>query len=590
MKTLVIVESPAKAHSIQGYLGKDYVVLASKGHIADLGKGGYMGLGIDIDNDFKPRYVLMDDKIDVLDNLIKEAKKCDQILIASDPDREGEAIAWHIKERLDGIDKPIKRVVFGEIKKSVVLKAINNAGDININLVHAQEARRILDRIVGFTASPFLMNFMGPKLSAGRVQSVVTKMIVDREREIESFVPETFWTIQVSLTKDGSTEFVAKYPYRLTEQQKAKDMRNRLAASTNYVVTEVLSAEEPKTPSAPLVTASLQRLMSRVHGMGADRTMKAAQSLYENGYCTYIRTDSVRSGDEAIDEARDWLKKNNYPISPKVRVYKNGEASQDAHECIRPTDIELLPYNNYAIIDPDEKLVYEAIWRQFLASQMASAIYDTLRVTACVDGDPGAEVRATGKALKEKGFLDILGAANIGKIDIPNLSVGDKLKTFGAKPVKAEKKQTQPPPRFSEDKLIKQLEDKNIGRPATYAELLSKITLRNYVEKKGNVFHPTDLGKKIVDVLSDHFTFMDYNYSADMEKKLDHIEHGKIDKLSMLNNFYSPYKEELSKAHIALGGSVCKCGSPMVVRIVKNTGEKFLGCSSYPKCREKLSI
>lgn len=584
MKILIVVESPAKADKIQGYLGKDYVVLASKGHIADLGKGGYMGLGIDIENDFRPRYVLMDDKIDILDKILDAAKKCDQILIATDPDREGEAIAWHIRERLDGIDKPIKRIVFHEVKKAALIKAIKNAGDVNMDIFRAQEARRILDRIVGFTASPFLMNFMGPKLSAGRVQSVVTRMVVDREREIEAFVPETFWTIQVSLSKDGNSGFITKYPYKLTDQQEAKDMRKKLSVK-DYVVTDVIAAEEQKHPSAPLVTASLQRLMSRVHGISADRTMKAAQSLYENGYCTYIRTDSVRSGDEALADAREWLKNNNYPLSAKVRTYKNKDASQDAHECIRPTDIELLPYDNYAIIDPDEKLVYEAIWRQFLASQMAPAVYNTLKVTACVDGDSKAVVKTSGKAIKEKGYLDMLGVTNMGKIDIPNLSKGDKLTTIGPKPVKMEKKQTQPPPRFSEEKLIKQLEDRSIGRPATYAELLSKITLRNYVEKRGNVFHPTDLGKKVVDVLTDHFTFMDYDYTALLEKKLDLIENSTLDKVHMLNDFYSAYKDELAKGHVALGGKLCRCGSPMVVRVVKKTGDKFLGCSSYPICK-----
>jgi len=580
MKTLIVVESPAKADKIQGYLGKDYIVLASKGHIADLGKGGYMGLGIDIESSFKPRYVLMDDKIDILDGILDAAKKCDQILLATDPDREGEAIAWHISERLDGIDKPIKRITFHEIKKSALLKAIKNAGDIDMNTVHAQEARRILDRIVGFTASPFLMNFMGPKLSAGRVQSVVTRMVVDREREIEAFVPETFWTIQISLSNDGNTGFITKYPYKLSDEQEAKDMKKKLSAK-NYIVTDVAAAEEQKNPSAPLVTASLQRLMSRVHGISADRTMKAAQSLYENGYCTYIRTDSVRSGDEAIAEAREWLKNNNHPLSVSVRTYKNKDSSQDAHECIRPTDIELLPYDNYAIIDPDEKLVYEAIWRQFLASQMAPAVYNTLRVTACVDGDSEAVVKTSGKAIKEKGFLDMLGVTDMGKIDIPNLSKGDKLITIGPRPVKMEKKQTQPPPRFSEEKLIKQLEDRTIGRPATYAELLSKITLRNYVEKKGNVFHPTDLGKKVVDVLSDYFTFMDYDYTALLEKKLDLIQNSTLDKVDMLKDFYVVYFEEIKnayKAHVNHNFVCKKCNFYMI----EKTGKygKFYVCSN----------
>ena len=589
--TLIIVESPVKADKIQGYLGKDYVVMASKGHIADLGKGGKLGLGIEIENDFKPRYVLMDDKIDVLNSLLDAAKKCDRVLVAADPDREGEAIAWHIVQRLDGIEKPIKRMVFNEIKKAKLLKSLEEVRDVNMDLFHAQEARRILDRIVGFTASPFLMNFFGSNLSAGRVQSVVTRMVVDREREIEAFVPETFWTIQVNLSKSANDSFTTKYTGRLTDQQIAKDMRTRLASKKDFVVSDVFAVEEQKNPSAPLVTSSLQRLMSKKYGFDANKTMKAAQSLYESGYCTYIRTDSVRVGDEAIEEARKWLKDNKHPLSNKVRQYKNKDSAQDAHEAIRPTDVTLLPHDNYAIIDPDEKKVYEEIWRNFLASQMAPAVYNTLRITAHVDGDKNAEVRASGKAIKEIGYLNMLGVIDNSKIEIPNLVVGDVLKLFGAKPVKMEKKQTQPPPRYSEDKLIKELVAKNIGRPATYADLLSKITSRNYVEKKGNVFHATDLGKKIVDVLVKYFTFMDYSYTANMEKQLDEIESGKVDKLTMLKTFYPPFKKELADAYLGQGGTICKkCGSPMRTVTVKKTGKKFMACSGYPRCRESYDL
>jgi DNA topoisomerase I len=420
MKTLVIVESPAKAHHIQDYLGKDYVVMASVGHITELAKGGRFGLGVDIDNNFKPRYVISDDKVEVLENLMTAAKNCDQILIASDPDREGEAIAWHLKERLEDIGKPIKRVVFNKISKPVVLKAIKNVRDVDIDLFHAQEARRILDRLVGFMASPFLMNFFGPKLSAGRVQSVVTRMIIDREREIENFVPETFWTIQVNLS-DGKDSFVTKYPNKLTDLKSAESMRDKLSAKdAEYIVSSVVADEEPKYPIAPLVTSTLQRIMSKDYGFSADRTMKAAQSLYECGYCSYIRTDSVRVADENIDELRGWLKDNKYQVPAKPYSYKNREAAQDAHECIHPTELTLLPQNNMAIIDPDEKLVYEVIWKYFVASQMMPAMYNTLKVTAHVKGDKSAEVRAAGKALKSKGYLEILGASDNSSIDIQN--------------------------------------------------------------------------------------------------------------------------------------------------------------------------
>lgn len=583
LKTLIVVESPSKGHHIQEYLGSDYIVMASKGHITELAKGGKHGLGVDIINNFKPRYVLSEDKFDVLDALLAASKKVDKIYIASDPDREGEAIAWHIAERLADTGKPIKRIVFNEIKKAKVLKAVNEPREINMDLFHSQEARRVLDRLVGFTASPFLMNFFGKNLSAGRVQSVVTRIVIDREREIEAFIPEEFWTIQVVLSKDKS-EFITKYSKQLKDLKSAEDVKKRLSGS-EYVVSEVLSEEDKKYPQAPLVTSTLQRIMSKVHGMSADETMKAAQALYESGYCTYIRTDSVRVGDEALEEVRKYLSDNKYDIPKKRIIYKNKNEAQDAHECIRPSDLSLLPNANFAIIDPNEKIVYETIWKYFVASQMSPAIYNTLKVTAHVKGDTSAEVKAFGKALKSKGFLEILGIDDDSKIDIPFLNKGDILTLSGKIPVRMDKKKTQPPPRFSEDKLIKELEDKNIGRPATYADLLVKLTSRNYVEKKGSVFHATELGKKITDILTKHFTFMDYNYTSKMECQLDDIESGKSNYLDMLNKFYPSYKKELDKAYVNNGGFLCeKCNNPMSTRIVKETGAKFFGCTQYPKC------
>lgn len=585
-KILIIVESPAKAHKIQEYVGDDYIVTASKGHITDLAKGGKHGLGIDIENNFRPKYVLLDDKLDVVDNLLSLAKQCDSILIFSDPDREGEAIAWHLADRLADVGKPIKRGVFNEIKKTAILKAIKNLRDIDMNLFHSQEARRILDRLVGFTASPFLMNLYGsnPPLSAGRVQSVVTRMVIDREREIEQFVPEEFWTIQVSLN-DGTDTFKMKYANKLIDEKTAKDTKNILS-NKDYLVKEVIAQPEKKYPQPPLVTATLQRIMSKQHGISSDRTMKAAQSLYENGYCTYIRTDSVRVGAEALEEVRAWIG-NKYELPKKPYVYRNKEAAQDAHECIRPSDINLLPWDNYAMIDPDEKLVYEAIWRQFVASQMMPAVYDTLSVTAHPNNDPKTIVKASGKALTVNGFLDIASNdVDVGSIDIPNLSVGQALTLDNNKDaVKLEKKQTQPPPRYSEHNLIKELENKGIGRPATYSELLVRITGRNYVEKKGQIFHATDLGRKITDELIQYFTFMDYNYTATMEKQLDEIESGKANHIDMLKKFYPSYRDELNKAYMNHGSQKCDmCQGPMIVRKVKSDNSSFLGCVNYPKC------
>ena len=440
-------------------------------------------------------------------------------------------------------------------------------------------------------ASPFLMNFFGSKLSAGRVQSVVTRMIIDREREIEQFIPETFWTIQVNLS-DGKDSFITKYPGKLTDLKTAELMRDKLSApNAEYIVSDVAANEEAKYPSAPLVTSTLQRIMSKQHGFSADRTMKAAQSLYESGYCSYIRTDSVRVADETITEVRQWLKDNNYDHPVKPYLYKNKEASQDAHECIHPTELTLLPKNNMAIINADEKLVYETIWNYFVASQMLPAKYNTLKITAHIKGDKSAEVKASGKALKSKGFLEILGINDNSSIDIPNLNKGDILKLSDSKSVKLDKKQTQPLPRYSEDKLIKELVNKNIGRPATYADLLSKICSRNYVEKHGQVFHATDLGKKITDILQKYFTFMDYDYTAKMERQLDEIENKKVDHIDMLKKFYPEFKKELDKAYLGYGGVLCdKCGSPMSTRINKKDNSTFLSCTNYPKCYNTKSV
>lgn len=588
IKTLVIVESPSKATKIQNYLGKDYVVMASKGHITDLAKGGSHGLGVDVNNNFKPRYVLMEDKLETLDNLLKAAKTVDRIFVASDPDREGEAIAWHLADRLEGTGKPIKRMVFNEIKKDKLLKAVQDVRDIDMNLFHSQEARRILDRLVGFMASPFLMNFFGPKLSAGRVQSVVTRMVIDREREIENFVPEDYWTIQTKLTASSNESFMAKYVGKITDASTAETVKKALSVN-DYQISEVVSEEEKKYPQAPLVTSTLQRIMSKVHGFGAEKTMKAAQSLYESGYCTYIRTDSVRVGDEALQELRQWLADNKHEVPKKPYNYKNKDAAQDAHECIRPSDLTLLPDQNYAIIDPDEKLVYETIWKFFISSQMMPAVYDTLSVVAHPQGNSTFKVKAAGKALKSKGYMDVLGVEDAGGIDIPSLTVGQVVTLTGKGALKMDKKQTQPPGRYSEDKLIKELVTKNIGRPATYADLLGKITARNYVEKKGNVYHATDLGKKITDELIRYFTFMDYNYTAKMEQQLDEIEGGKVNHIDMLRKFFPEFKKEIDAAYVTRGSTLCdKCGSPMITRTTKS-GEKFSGCSAYPKCRNTIA-
>ncbi len=590
MKTLIIVESPAKGEKIKKFLSKDYEVLASKGHITDLAKGGKFGLGIDIEQNFKPRYVLMEDKVETLNKLLAAAKRCDQILIASDPDREGEAIAWHLRERLLDTDKPIKRITFKEITKKAVLESLKHVRDVDEKVFHSQEARRILDRIVGFTVSPFLMNYFGPKLSAGRVQSVVTRMIIDREVEIEKFIPEEYWNINVALSKDNKTSFIAKYDTKVTNQKTADAVTDVMKKATKFIVSEVISDEEKKNASPPLITSTLQQVMSKNFGVPADRTMKAAQHLYENGYCTYIRTDSTRTEEDALTDVRDWLKTNSHPLPAKPNVFKNKDASQDAHECIRPSDLSLDPMNNVEIIDPDQKKVYEVIWKSFVASQMTPAIFDTLKLTLYPDNDPKAKVRANGKALRDPGFLKMLGTNAATSIDLPSLTKGEELKPFGKGPVGTEKKATQPAPRYTQHALVKELEARGIGRPATYAEILTKITGRDYVAQSGSVYKPTDLGRKINAELVKFFEFMDYGYTANMESQLDEIANKNKDHVKMLKEFYIPFKISLDKAYVNHGAGICeKCTHPMVLRNAKN-GSKFMGCSNYPKCKNTKNV
>jgi DNA topoisomerase-1 len=581
---LVIVESPHKAQTIQTILGNgEYVVKACVGHIANLPSGSHYGIGVDFENSYKPRYVLDDDKIQVLTELQNLAKKSDEILLFTDDDREGHAIAWHLQQRLEDVGKPIKRGVFKEITKSAIDKAINNLGPINMQIVRAQEARRVLDRIVGYMASPFLMNVLSnKKLSSGRVQSVVTKMIVEREEEIENFVPKDYWTIDCLLSNDDSTFFKARYDEKLLDANTANSVYNDLVKS-EFVVTEVIAKEEKKSPSPPLITSKLQQIMAQ-GGVDPTDTMKAAQSLYESGYITYIRTDSVRTSDEALVSVREYIKDKKYTLPKVANKYAVKDDSQNAHECIRPTDLSLEPGpDNYAFVDPIEKKVYKVIFDHFVASQMMPAVYNTLKVTL-TSSVGGHKVKASGKCLKDKGFYSVMGLNDASKIDIPLLSKGDKVKLFGKKPVLLEKKQTQPPPRYAKHILISQLENKKIGRPATYASLLATLTTRNYVEAKGNVFYPTELGRTVTHLLDSHFNFMDYNFTQQMEAKLDEIEDGKLTYLQVMDEFFPKFKEELKEAYIRNNKSICpKCGSVLVDRHSRN-GD-FTGCSNYPTCK-----
>jgi DNA topoisomerase-1 len=596
MHTLIIVESPSKAKKITAMLDENYTVLASFGHVRQLAKGGNAGLGVDLNNKFKPRYTMIEDKYAVLDKIIAASEKADLILLASDPDREGTAIAWHVKECLAGCKKPMKRMTFNEITKKAILKAIADAHEIDMNVVHAQEARSILDRIVGFKVSPFLMNSYGPKLSAGRVQSVASRLIIDREEEIDAFVPEEYWVIKprfmrgTAMLNTDSTEFTAKYDPRISSEDEAMRVKSLIEADdAEFIVSSVESDEELRKPSPPMITLELQRVMSKSFGFAPERTMKAAQSLYEAGNITYLRSDSMRVEPEAMKNLKAWIKDNNYPLPKKENVYKNKDAAQDAHECIRPTDINnKLSSVGFGAVSEDEVKVYDVIWKYFVASQMEPAKYSTLKVSIILKSDPSIVFKASGKALLSKGFLEIMGVGDNSKIEIPALVKGWSL-NLSAKPVSCEKKFTQPPARFTDDTLLKTLSNNKIGRPSTYAEILKTIAARNYVEKTGSTYRATDLGKKITNVLKERFTFMDFNFSADMERRLDDIEQGKVKQLDMLNHFYDIFKGELSLAYQKNGATLCsKCGSAMVNR-TSRTGESFSGCSGYPLCKNIIS-
>jgi len=575
-KKLVIIESPNKIEKISSILGEDYTVMASVGHITELAKGGKYGIGVDLDN-FKPKYVLMSDKIQVLNNLINAAKNHDEVILLCDPDREGISIAWHIKERMIGLDKPIVSTSTDKLTKDGLAKALKNVGDINLNIVRAQEARRVLDRIVGFIASPYLIKTKNKNLSAGRVQSVAVRMIVDREREIEAFNPETFWTIDLKLKK-GSDSFRAVYPSKIKIEKDAKNIASQL--NDKFKVIDVTDDFEYKSPPAPMITSTLQQTMSTIHGFDAERTMKSAQSLYEKGLVTYIRTDCPDISEDALKEVRDYLKTNNHSIPDKPNKYKSKESAQEAHECIRPTYLETNVDDSFLGLSDDDKKTYDVIWKYFVASQCKPAKYSTKKVTF-ESLTNKIKVKSSGKCLVESNFLDILGLKDNSKIEIPNLNNNDIVELFDNNSVLLEKKKTQPPARYNLAKLIKELENKGIGRPATYADILSKIESRNYVERKNNVYYPTDLGKEVTDVLVDSFSFMSYDFTAKIEEELDKIAAGKISYMEMMQGFYPLFEKEVKNAYKKSNLKLCsKCDSPLVT---SKDGNTF--CSNYKKCK-----
>jgi DNA topoisomerase-1 len=613
MKSLVIVESPAKAKTIAKYLGKDYTVKASVGHIMDLPKSK---LGVDIENDFKPRYIVIKGKAPVVKELKTAARKADRVLVATDPDREGEAIAAHVAEAVGeaaGAEN-IYRVLFNEITKKAILQAIEHPGKIDVNKVDAQQARRVLDRLVGYQISPILWKKVRRGLSAGRVQSVAVRIICEREEEIKAFVPEEFWSLTALLEGKLPPQFEAKLIKQDEEKLKVKNNEEVRAILANlegktYVVTKVEKKERRRNPVPPFTTSKLQQEAGRKLGFTAKRTMGVAQGLYEGvdvgkegtvGLITYMRTDSTRVGKEAQDEAREMIA-NKYGkdyLPEKPPVYASAKTAQEAHEAVRPTSVLREPDAIKQFLEPDQYKLYKLIWNRFVASQMNPAVIDQ----TSVDIKAGSYTfRATGSVVKFPGFMAVYmeekpedqqpSEEENGEAVLPPLAEGEVLNL-----IKLDPKQhfTQPPPRFSEALLVKTLEEKGIGRPSTYAAIISTIQDRHYVTKVENKFRPSELGVLVNKLLIDHFpVVLDVAFTARMEGELDKIEEGAMPWVQAVRDFYAPFGESLAKAQAEMKDFkaeltptdiACeKCGKPMVIKWGRNG--QFLACSGYPECK-----
>ncbi|MGI5905012.1 MAG: type I DNA topoisomerase [Candidatus Pararuminococcus gallinarum] len=613
MSNLVIVESPAKAKTIQKYLGKDYDVVASMGHIRDLPKSR---LGVDVEHNFEPHYIAIKGKEEIIRNLKAKAKKSDHIYLATDPDREGEAISWHLAHLLKIPTDDENRVTFNEITKSGVQSGMEHPRKIDQDLVDAQQARRILDRIVGYKISPFLWKKIKSGLSAGRVQSVAVRLIVDREEEIRAFKPEEYWSIDAKLSAKGSRKvFGAKLHSKDGEKIEIKneEQANAILADlegTPFVVGSVKKGVRKKTPAPPFITSTLQQEASRRLGFQARRTMKAAQELYEGvdvegmgptGLITYMRTDSLRISDEARAEAETFiLEKYGKQYLPQTRrVYKTKSSAQDAHEAIRPAMPSLTPDRVKSSLSSDQYKLYKLIWERFIASQMATALLNT------VSADINAKnytFKASGYSVKFDGFTVLYEESkeedNEESGVLPPLVVGDPLKV---KSLDGTQHFTQPPPRYTEASIIKALEENEIGRPSTYAPTISTILTRGYVEREGKQLKPTALGEITTKVMSENFAnIVDVAFTAKMEKDLDRVELGKADWVKTLDRFYKDFAKTLETAEKNMDGTkikvpdeetdvVCElCGRKMVIK--NGRYGKFLACPGFPECRNTKKI
>jgi DNA topoisomerase-1 len=637
--TLVVVESPAKAKTIKKYLGSGYVVKASVGHVMDLPKSK---MGVDIEHGFKPVYEVIDSKKKVVAELKDAAKGATLLLLATDPDREGEAIAWHVYEQLKKTKVPAQRILFNEITKKAIQEAIEKPLQLNKDLYDAQQARRVLDRLVGYQISPILWKKVRRGLSAGRVQSVAVRLVVEREEEIARFVPVEYWSIEADLKAELPPQFRAKLikvdgeKIELGSEAVTKPLVEEIRRQA-FIVKDVTRKERRRNAPPPFITSKLQQDAANRLGFTAKKTMTLAQRLYEGvelgedgqtALITYMRTDSVRLSPDAITGARGYIAERwgkDY-LPPDPVHYRTKKSAQDAHEAIRPTSVEFPPERVKPFLERDMYRLYELIWNRFIACQMVPAVFDqtTADIATEPDGSAGgraeaagrsmgvrATFRATGQILKFAGYLAVYGQeaesppeeAGAEKMEgedeekgdvsrqLPPLAEGQKLELVQLIP---EQHFTQPPPRFTEASLVKELEDKGIGRPSTYAAILSTIQDKEYVEKKEGRFHPTDLGKIVTELLLGAFPkVMDVQFTARMEEELDEVEEGKIGWTSVLDEFYAPFKLSLAAAESQMRDVkreetptdlVCeKCGSPMVIKWGRMG--RFLACSGYPECK-----
>lgn len=614
MSKLVIVESPAKAHTIQKYLGPDYEVLASMGHVRDLPASR---LSVDVKNDFAPNYENIKGKGELIKKLRTEAKKSDYVYLATDPDREGEAISWHLAQLLKLDEKEPNRVTFNEITKSGIQYGMAHPRCIDQQLVDAQQARRVLDRIVGYEISPFLWKKIRKGLSAGRVQSVAVRLIVDREDEIRAFTPEEYWTLEALLAKQGAKAkpFLAKY-YGTGGKKceiSTEEQANALKAAVEkepFIIKSIKTGTRQKNPAPPFITSTLQQDASRRFGFQAKRTMKVAQELYEGinlpdmgavGLITYMRTDSLRISDEALSAAHDYIQRTygeNYAL-PKPRTFRSKSNAQDGHEAIRPTMIDLSPAKIKESLSADQYKLYKLVWERFIASQMAACVQDTVST----DITAGEHLfKASGFSVRFDGYTrlytEALDSEEEQGTNLPRLEEGE---TLTLKELKPNQHFTQPPPRYTEATLIRELEENGIGRPSTYAPTLSTILQRGYVEREGKALKPTIVGETVTRLMKEQFgKIVDVKFTAEMEKELDEVEEGKTEWVGMMHHFYDDFTDMLQSAEKNMEGTkmkipdeetdiVCElCGRKMVVRHGKYG--KFLACPGFPECKNTKTL